>query len=217
MEDAELLGGEAAAFEQRDGQRVAERELHQRRGGRRQAVRAGLAGARQQRAPMSDSRPSVLSAKAVMAISGMSQRRVYSTRLLQFAGLARPRQRQHHVVAGDHAEVAVAGLGRMDEEGRRAGRGERGGDLAADMAALAHAGDDDPAGGGADDLDGAGEGGGEPVFEGGEQRVEPGALGGDGAQRRGGGLNGCVRRALSRGFFSVTAMSDLFLPAAAPV
>ncbi len=34
---------------------------------------------------------------------------------------------------------------RMDEEGRRAGGGERGGDLAADVAGLAHAGDDQAA------------------------------------------------------------------------
>ena len=47
MEDVEIFGGEAATFEQRDRERVAEGELHQRRGGRREAVRAGLFGARQ--------------------------------------------------------------------------------------------------------------------------------------------------------------------------
>ena len=45
----------------------------------------------------------------------------------------------------DHAQVAVAGLGRMDEHGRRAGGGQRRGDLAADVAALAHAHDHDAA------------------------------------------------------------------------
>ena len=49
------------------------------------------------------------------------------------------------VILGDHAEIAVACLGRMDEQGRRSGGGEGGGDLAGDMAALAHAGDDHPA------------------------------------------------------------------------
>ena len=39
----------------------------------------------------------------------------------------------------------MAGLGGMHEEGRCAGGGQRRGDLAADMAALAHAHDDDPA------------------------------------------------------------------------
>ena len=38
--------------------------------------------------------------------------------------LAGPGEGDDHVVAGDHAEVAVAGLARMHEEGRRAGRGE---------------------------------------------------------------------------------------------
>ena len=62
----------------------------------------------------------------------------------------------------------------------------------ADVAAFAHAGNDDPAGGGANRLDGAGKGGGKAVFEGGQQRLQPGALGEDGAQRRSGGLDGRV-------------------------
>ena len=44
-----------------------------------------------------------------------------------------------------HAEVAVEGLARMHEERRRTGAGERGGDLLADDAGLAHAADDDAA------------------------------------------------------------------------
>ena len=50
-----------------------------------------------------------------------------------------------HVVGLDHAEIAVHGLGGMQEERGRAGAGERGRDLAADDAGLAHAGDDHPA------------------------------------------------------------------------
>ena len=65
--------------------------------------------------------------------------------VLELDRLARPRQRQDHVVGGDHAEVAVARLAGMDEERGRAGRGEGRRDLAADMAGLAHAGDDHPA------------------------------------------------------------------------
>ena len=45
-----LSRGEAAALEERDRERIAERELHQRRGRRRKAVRAGFVGARQARA-----------------------------------------------------------------------------------------------------------------------------------------------------------------------
>ena len=57
-------------------------------------------------------------------------------------GLAGVRQCQHLVLAGDHADVAVAGLGRVQEEGGRAGAREGRGDLAGDVAGLAHAGHD---------------------------------------------------------------------------
>ena len=112
----------------------------------------------------------------------------------------------------------MAGLGRMDEEGRGAGRGERGGDLAGDMAALADAGDDDAAGGGADELDGAGEGRGEPVVERREQGVEPGALGLDRAQRRGGGLAAGSDSRFAAWVSALTAMSrSRSFPLEAPV
>ena len=65
--------------------------------------------------------------------------------VLQFLGLAGPGQRQHDVVRRDHAEVAMAGVGGMNEECRRPGRGQRRRDLARDVAGFAHAGDDHPA------------------------------------------------------------------------
>src|SRR6516164_9043027 len=43
VEPAEVDRGKAAALQQRDGERVAERGLHQRRGGGSEIVRAGLA------------------------------------------------------------------------------------------------------------------------------------------------------------------------------
>ena len=52
----------------------------------------------------------------------------------------------------------MARLGRMHEEGRRAGGGEGGGDLGADVPALAHAGHDDAALGVVDHPAGAVEG-----------------------------------------------------------
>ena len=66
--------------------------------------------------------------------------------LVQLGGFAGPGHGNDRVVLGDHAEVAVIGFRRMDEQGRRAGGGQRGGDLGADMAALADAGDDDAPG-----------------------------------------------------------------------
>ena len=60
-----------------------------------------------------------------------------------FVGFARIGQGQHRIVPRDHADIAVAGLAGMHEKRRRAGAGQRGGDLAADMAGFAHAGDHD--------------------------------------------------------------------------
>ena len=57
----------------------------------------------------------------------------------EFVGFARVGQRHHHVLGGDHAHVAVAGLGGMDEKGRGARAGQGCGDLAADMAGFADA------------------------------------------------------------------------------
>ncbi len=63
----------------------------------------------------------------------------------QLARLARLGQGDHDVARADHAEVAVAGLVGVDEEGGRAGGGQGGGDLAADMAGLADPAADHPA------------------------------------------------------------------------
>ena len=84
----------------------------------------------------------------------------------------------------DHAEVAVARLARVDEEGGRAGRGEGGGDLAADVAGLAHAGDDHAAARLADQVDRRDEGGAEPVADRGRERGNAAGFGLERAQRR---------------------------------
>src|SRR5581483_9867874 len=62
--------------------------------------------------------------------------------LVGFAGIG---NREHQVLRHDHAEVAVRRFAGMHEKGRRAGGGERGGNLAADVAGLAHADDHDAA------------------------------------------------------------------------
>src|SRR6266487_4218525 len=60
----------------------------------------------------------------------------------QLVGLAAVRQRNHHIVAPNRAEVSVHRLGGMQEERRCAGAGERRGDLLADDPRLAHSGED---------------------------------------------------------------------------
>ena len=88
------------------------------------------------------------------------------------------------VVAGDHAEIAVRGLARMHEIGWRAGGRERGRHFQPDMAALAHAGNDDPAVAGAQDLHRLGEAvdqlGGERCMQG----IQPCDFGLQGPRRR---------------------------------
>ncbi len=144
MENLEIVGREALGFEQRDRQAVAEGQLHGRRRCWRQPVRAGLFGARQQQHDVG-----LLAERRLGARRDRDQRHGEAARIgdqrLQFHRLARPRQRQDEVIARDHAEIAVRGFARMHEEGRRAGRGKGRGDLLADVAALADAGDDDPA------------------------------------------------------------------------
>ena len=63
----------------------------------------------------------------------------------QFGGLAGVRQCQQHIRRRDHADVAMTGLRGMQKKRRGSGACKRRRDLVADMAGLAHAGDDNPA------------------------------------------------------------------------
>ena len=72
----------------------------------------------------------------------------------RFAGI---RQREHDVRGRDHADVAVDRFGGVQEERRAARAGERRCDLVADVAGLAHAGDDDAARAGEQQVAGAGK------------------------------------------------------------
>ena len=89
MQDAEIERGEAAAFQQRDGERIAERELHQRGRGRRHIVWAGLARLRQDQCDIGG-----LGQGGVGAGGQRDQPDAVTARIvdevLQFGGLARP-------------------------------------------------------------------------------------------------------------------------------
>jgi hypothetical protein len=70
----EIVGREAARFQQRDRQRVAHHELQQRRCRRRQAVRTGLLRLGQQQHDISLARQRRIGARR-QATSGMEKRR----------------------------------------------------------------------------------------------------------------------------------------------
>src|SRR3984885_142539 len=176
MQHAEIDRGKAAAFQKRDRQRIAQRQQHQRGGGGGKVVRAGLAGLRQRQRDIGG-----------LAQGGGAVRRHRDQRNAEARGvgdqrlhlglLAGPRQRHDDVVGGDHAEVAMAGLGGVDEEGGRAGGGEGGGDLARHMAGLAEPGDDQPAPGVANGVGGGSKRRAESGLRGGGQGGNGAAIG----------------------------------------
>jgi hypothetical protein len=63
-------------------------------------------------------------------------RRQDGRELVAFAAVA---DGQHHIAGRHHAQVAMAGFTGVDKKRRRAGRSQGGGDLAPDVATLAHA------------------------------------------------------------------------------
>ena len=189
---------EAPPLEQRDGERVAERELHGRRGRRREPVRAGLLGFRDGKADVR------LPAEGRGGFRGHADDRDAEAlgigdEVRELGRLAGPGQRQDGVVRVDHAEVAVARLAGVDVVGGRAGRSEGGRHLAGDVARLAHAGDDDPALRRRDELDGGDEALAEPVLDGAHEHLEPVALGRERPERRGDGWRGLGRFSVRHG------------------
>jgi len=156
MAAREILGAETTRFEQGDGQRVAHRELRGGRCGRRQIQRAGFLGHTrvQMHIGMGGQRrfrvPGHRDQLGALALERRHNRQ-------QLFRRARIRQADEDIVGGDHAEVAMAGFGRMHEEGRGAGRGQGGGDLAGDMSGLTHARDHHAAAAGENQCDGIAE------------------------------------------------------------
>jgi hypothetical protein len=60
---------------------------------------------------------------------------------LQLGSVARIGEGKDDIAFDDHAKIAVRGLSRMEIDGRRTGRGKRGGNFPADVARFANAGD----------------------------------------------------------------------------
>ena len=141
MRSREVLLGESAGLQQRDRERIADRERGGRARGRREIQGAGFRrhtdlevhrrGARQRR----------------MRAAGQRDQRHAETLdhgndREHLVGLAGVRQRQQHVVADDHPDVAVTRFRRVHEERGCAGAREGRGDLPGDVPGLAHPGDD---------------------------------------------------------------------------
>src|SRR5213080_2207199 len=156
MEEREVLGREAALLEQRDGERVAERHGRGRAGRGRETEGAGLL----RHAHVEDDVRAAREGRVEVAAEG-DEREAQAARHRQEAqhlgALAAVRDREQQVAADERAQVAVAALAGVQEEGGRAGRGERGGDLPAHDAGLADAADDHPPAAGEQQLDGARE------------------------------------------------------------
>ena len=99
---------------------------------------------------MSAWRPRLLSTWPVIAISVDAEALDRRHDGGDLVALARVGDREDDVAGGHHAEIAVARFAGVDEERRRPRRGQRRRDLAADVAALAHAHHDDAAAAGED-------------------------------------------------------------------
>ncbi len=141
-----VVAAEAARLQERHGQRIAQRKHGGGAGGGREVHRAGflLDGRiemnvrfhRERRSRVAGDRDDL---RAAPLDEGQDAQ--------DLLGLAGVRDGDHHVAGRDHAEVAVARFAGVHEERRRARRGHGGGDLAADVARLSHAGHDDAAAG----------------------------------------------------------------------
>ena len=161
MRHREVFGGETTGVEQGDRQRIPHRQRGRGRRGGREVHRASLLVDRHVQMDVGHLRH-----RRVRLARHRDQRRAHALDQRQdrhdLGGFARIADRQYHVLARDHAQVAMAGFTGVDEERRRAGGRQRRGDLAADVARLAHAGNDDAPSAGHHALAGADEVGVDP-------------------------------------------------------
>ena len=133
-----VFGFKAARLQQGNSQRIAHGQLRRGAGGGCQVERAGLLGHAgvQHQVGMPGQRRLHAARQCHQHHLQPAQGRQDGGELFAFAAVGNG---QHHVGGGDHAQVAVAGLTGVHKHRRRAGGGQGGGDLAADVAALAHA------------------------------------------------------------------------------
>ena len=138
MGAGKVFGLEAARIEQSHGQGIAQGQLGRGAGGGRQIQGAGLFGH-----TAVQHNVGVMGQGGVQAAcdgnQGNAQALEHRQNGGQFIALAAVGQGQHQVLGLHHAQIAMAGLGRMHEQRRGSGGSQRGRHLAANVAAFAHA------------------------------------------------------------------------------
>lgn len=157
MEAGEVACGEVAAFDESHGEGVAHDELGGGGGGGCEVVGAGLVldgGVEDDVGFMGEEGVGVADDSYETVAEVFDERH----KDLDFGGVAGFGDADDDVARADHAEVAVDGVGGVEEEGRGAGGVEGRDYLDSDVGAFADTGDDNAAGGGKNGLDGFGKG-----------------------------------------------------------
>src|SRR6266478_2150775 len=161
MKRGEIIGAEATPFEKRDRESVADGHGDGGARGGREIERASfLADADVERdvASFGKSGGSLAGQRDernIQALEGFEETD-------DFFGFAAVGDSEHRVTAREHAQIAMQSFRRMQKKGRRAGARKRGGNFSRDQAGLAHAGDDDTAFAGEENINGFHKGGVEP-------------------------------------------------------
>ena len=157
MKVAILVGREAAAFHQRNRERVAQCQHHRGRGRGRQPHGAGFLRLRQDQRNIGGLDERRVPAAGADADDRHTDPPGIGDQVGEFRRLAAIRKKHQRIVARDHTKIAMARFGGMDEVRRRSGRRKGRCDLARDMSALAHAADDHAVAHAHQHVDGAAE------------------------------------------------------------
>ena len=144
MEVGEVFGFPSATPAYFEGEGVAEGKHDCSGGGWREVQGAGFrgdAGVEEDVACLCQSRSAASADGDESGVEAFESGK-QPEKLLGFTAIG---ERENGIARGEHAEVAVDGLGCVQEVGGRAGGAQRGGDLACDDTALADAGNNDAA------------------------------------------------------------------------
>src|SRR6266581_6820444 len=142
MERGKIIGTKAAAFEERDGQRVAHGHRHGGACRGREIQRTGLfldAYVQHHVARFRQRGMKFASQKDDGHFQAL-ERFEQANDLFGFAAIG---DGQESISTGEHAQIAVQGFRSVQKKGWSAGAGKGGGNFSADETRLSHAGDDD--------------------------------------------------------------------------